>query len=253
MKKIVLSLAVAIGIAFPATAGAATFKGIVVAKQVRRHALVVTSKTGLVRTVHTHRLGLRVGTKVAVQARKLRDGTFSAKKVKPQGRAHRARIHGVVARRTGSRYLIAAGHSMLAVRGHRSFSLQDNNGPATGDVVDVTVNTDDNELDEENVSEHGHAQKLELEGKIASLTAPTADAPGEIVLTIGKSTINIVVPAGFDLGTMKVGDSVQLKVALSGDTFTLVKSDEEQNDDGDDGDDDGDNDNHDGGGGGDDD
>ena len=248
MKKLIVSLVVGIGVAFPATAGAATFKGIVVGKQARRHAIVVTSTSGLVRTVHTHRLAIRVGSRVAVRARKLRDGTFSARKVSVRGRAHRARIHGVVAKRLRGRYLLAAGHSMLAIRTGQSFSLNDERGPAPGTVVNVTVDTDDNELDEEDVDEVGQAEKLELEGKVVSVTAPTATTDGEIVLQVGKSTINVVVPAGFSLSALKPGDSVELKVSLSGTTFTLLKAQDEDEDDGDDdqGDDD------DGGGGGDD-
>jgi hypothetical protein len=109
------------------------------------------------------------------------------------------------------------------------------------------VNTDDNELDEEDVAEVGHAQKLELEGKVVSVTQPTATTAGEVVLQVGKSTINIVVPAGTTLPTLNPGDSVQLKVQLSGDTFTLVNSHEENDDNGDD-EGDGDNNNNDDGG-----
>jgi hypothetical protein len=248
MKKLLLASVAVIGIAFPATAGAATFKGIVVAKQVRRHALIVTSKTGVVRTVHTHRLAMRVGTRVTVKARRLPDGTFSAKRVSGHGHARKARIHGVVARRMHGRYLISAGHSVLAVRSRQSFSLNDEgSGPQPGTVVNVTVNTDDNELDEEDVAEVGHAQKLELEGKVVSVTQPTATTAGEVVLQVGKSTINIVVPAGTTLPTLNPGDSVQLKVQLSGETFTLVNSHEENDDNGDD-DGDGDNNNNDDGG-----
>jgi hypothetical protein len=248
MKKLIISLVVAFGVAFPATAGAATFHGIVVGKQSRRHALIVSSKTGLVRTVHTHRLGVRVGARVSVAAHKLRDGTFSATRVRVTGRAHRARIHGVVARRLRGRLLISAGHSILAVRTHQSFSMKDDgHGAQEGDVVNVTVDTDDQELDEQDLEDVGHVQKIELEGKVVSVTPPTSAAAGEIVLQVGKSTINVVVPAGFDVTSLKAGDSVQLKVVLSGDTFTLVKSQDEDDDQGDDdqGDDDG------GGGGGD--
>ena len=234
MKKLLLAVVAVGAVAFPATAGASTFTGIVVGKQTRRHALVIASKGGLVRTVHTHRLAIRVGARVDVSARKLRDGTFSAKRVTVRGRAHRAHIRGIVAKRLRGRYLLAAGHSVLSIRTRQSFSLNDDGEADPGDVVEVTVDTDDNELDEEDVEEVGHAQKLELEGKVVSVTAPTATAPGEIVLQVGKSTINVVVPAGFTLPALKPGDSVELNVSLSGNTFTLVKAQDEDEDDGDD-------------------
>ena len=235
MKKLILTFIAVVGLAFPAVSGAATFRGIVVGKQARRHALIVSSATGVVRTVHTHRLATRIGARVAVTAKRLRDGTFSATHVAVSGRAKRARIHGIVARRMSGRYLISAGHSLLSVRSHQSFSLNDDGGGAKpGDVVDVTVDVNGQRLDEDQVEHEGHAQKLELEGKIVSVTPATSSTDGEIVLQVGKSSIDVVVPAGTTLPSLNPGDSVQLKVQLSGDTFTLVNSRDEQDDQGDD-------------------
>jgi hypothetical protein len=242
VKKLILSIVVAGAVVVPATAGAATFGGVVIAKQARRHALIVASSAGVVRTVHTHRLATRVGARVAVRAHRLSDGTFSATKVAVRGRAHKARIHGVVAKRLRGRLLISAGHSLVAVATRQSFSLlDDHGGPKTGDVVDVTVSTDGQELDEEGMDDVGHVQKLELEGTIVSVAAPTSTADGEIVLQVGKSSIDVVVPAGSTLPSLKAGDSVQLEVTLSGTTFTLAKAQSEDDDQGDDdqGDDDG--------------
>jgi hypothetical protein len=242
MKKIVLPLIAAAAVAFPAAAGAGSFSGIVVAKQVRRHALVVASHTGVVRVVHTHHLATRVGARVTVTARRLGDGTFSATKLSVRGRAHRARIHGVVVRRLRGRVLIAAGHSVLSIRSGRLFSLQDDHpGAQPGDEVDETVTIDNGNLDEDQVDEVGHTQKLELEGSIVSVTAPTSTADGEIVLQVGTSTIHVVVPAGTQLPSLAPAQNVELKVTLSGTTFTLVKADEEDDNQGDDnqGDDDG--------------
>ncbi|TMM23278.1 MAG: hypothetical protein E6F94_11845 [Actinobacteria bacterium] len=242
MKKIVLILVVAAAVAFPAAAGAASFSGIVVAKQVRRHALVVASPTGAVHVVRTHHLATRLGARVTVRAHRLRDGTFSATKVSVRGRARRARIHGVVVRRLRGRVLIAAGHSVLSIRSHQLFSLQDDNpGAQPGDEVDETVTIDNGNLDEDQVEEVGHTQKLELEGAVVSVTSPTNAADGEIVLQVGTSTIHVVVPAGTQLPALAAGDNVELKVTLSGTTFTLAKADEEDDSQGDDdqGDDDG--------------
>jgi hypothetical protein len=235
MKKTVLFLVVAAAVAFPAAAGAASFGGIVVAKQVRRHALVVASPTGAVRVVHTHRLATRLGARVTVRARRLPDGTFSATKVSVRGRARRARIHGVIVRRLRGRVLVAAGHSVLSIRSRQLFSLQDDNpGAQTGDVVDETVTIDNGTLDEDQVEEVGHTQKLELEGSIVSVTAPTGAADGEIVLQVGASTIHVTVPAGVQLPPLAAGQNVELKVTLSGTTFTLAKAETEEDDQGDD-------------------
>jgi hypothetical protein len=235
MKKLLLPLAAAVAFVLPATAGAASFGGVVVAEQPARHAVAV-STAGVVRTVHTHRAGLAVGSRIAVKARPLADGTFSATSVVTRGRAKTARIRGVVARQLKTGYLVAAGHSMLAVRTRR---LADAgaaaSGPAAGTIVDVTVDTNDNELDQQELDEQGHAQRLELEGTISGITLATATDVGELVLTVGKSTIDVVVPAGTSLpATLAVGDKVEVKVTLAGDTFTLTTSHEEDNDQGDD-------------------
>src|SRR3954447_23377230 len=235
MNRLLLSAAALVAFVLPPAAGAASFGGVVVAKQPARHAIVV-SAAGVVRTVHTHRTGLAVGSRVAVKAKPLADGTFSASSVVTRGRAKSARIRGVVARQLKTGYMVAAGHSMLSVRTRRLADAGAGaTGPATGTIVDVTVDTNDNELDQQEVEEQGHAQRLELEGTIASITFATATDPGELVLTVGKSTIDVVVPAGTSLpATLAVGDKVEVKVTLAGDTFTLARSHEEDNDQGDD-------------------
>jgi hypothetical protein len=241
-KKLVLPPVAAAAIAFPAAAGAVTFHGVVVAKQPRRHALIIASPGGVVRAVHTHHLATRVGARVAVVARRLSDGTFSARHLAVRGRAHHARIHGVVAKRLRGGYLLAAGHSVLTIRTHQSFALNDTgSGPTPGTVVNVTVDTNDSELDQEDVDEVGEAQEIELEGKVASVTPPTNTVAGEIVLQVGASTIHVVVPAGMTLPALNPGDNAELEVTLSGSTFTLVKAEDENDDEGDDaqGDDDG--------------
>lgn len=235
MKKLLLPLAAAVAFVLPGTAGAASFGGIVVAKQPARHAVVV-STAGVVRTVHTHRAGLAVGSRVAVRAKLLADGTFSASSLVTRGRARTARIRGVVARQLRTGYMVAAGHSMLAVRTPKLADAGAGaTGPATGTIVVVSVDTNDNELDQQEVEEQGLAQRLELEGTLSAITFATATDPGELVLTVGKSTIDVVVPAGTSLpATLAVGDKVEVKVTLAGDTFTLATSHEEDNDQGDD-------------------
>ena len=235
MKKLLLLLAAAVAFVLPGTAGAASFGGIVVAKQPARHAVVV-STAGVVRAVRTHRAGLAVGSRVAVRAKLLADGTFSASSLVTRGRARTARIRGVVARQLRTGYMVAAGHSMLAVRTPKLADVGAGaTGPATGTIVVVTVDTNDNELDQQEVEEHGLAQRLELEGTLSAITFATATDPGELVLTVGKSTIDVVVPAGTSLpATLAVGDKVEVKVTLAGDTFTLATSHEEDNDQGDD-------------------
>ena len=70
MKRIalLLCLGAALAVLYPAAAGAARFSGVVVAKQTHRHALVIASRSGTVRTVRTTKR-IRVGSRVVVNAR----------------------------------------------------------------------------------------------------------------------------------------------------------------------------------------
>ena len=121
MKRLALLFAAAIAvvvIALPATAGAATFRGVVIAKDSARKALVTASSNGTVRTVRVHAGFKRVGVggRVAVRAAKLPDGTFSASTVKSLGKTTRARVRGTVVKRLGARLVISAGGSVFALR-----------------------------------------------------------------------------------------------------------------------------------------
>ena len=250
-KAALLPLVAALAIAFPAGAGADVFNGIVIAKQKNRHALVVASRTGAVHTVRTKRMGIRVGARVRVTGTALRDGTYRASQLSVRGRAHRARVRGVVVRNLRSRYLVSAGHSVFAIHtGRRLAAAGGGNPRQPGDQIDATVTVAANgELDEDEAEEVGHADKIELEGKVVSVTAPTAGSPGSIKVQVGGLTFDVVVPAGFTLPTLNPGDRVELKATVEGTTLTLVKVEQEDQDENDD---QNENDDEDDGGGGDD-
>ena len=79
MKRALL-LAAAVGaFAAPATAQAVTWKGAVIAKNAKRHALVTTTRSGAVRTVRAPKAfrKARVGSLVAVRGAALPDGTYT--------------------------------------------------------------------------------------------------------------------------------------------------------------------------------
>ena len=241
MKRtaLLVTLAAAVATLYPAAAGAARFGGVVVAKQPKRHALVVASRAGTVRTVRTSALRFRVGSRVVVSARLLRDGTFRASRIAVRGHARRARIRAVVVRRLNGRKLVSAGHSVFAIRTGRldTMSARDDGGDQPGDQVDETVTiSPGGDLDEENEQEVGHENVLELEGSFVSLSGN--------ILTIKTeegSTIPVVVPSGFALPTFAPGQHLELKVSVSGTTFTLVnvKDEDDQGEDNDDQGDDG--------------
>ncbi|MDQ2980835.1 MAG: hypothetical protein M3R26_00725 [Actinomycetota bacterium] len=252
MKKIALLATIAAGalLALPAVSNAANFRGVVIVKQAKRHALLVASPNGKVRTVRTTRMRIHAGARVTVRARLLRDGTFKATRIALRGRAHRAHVRAVVVRKLRTGRLVSAGHSVFKINTgrRRASAMGAGNDPQPGDVVDETVQVGENgELDEEDVNEVGETENTELEGKIVSVTAPTATEAGKIVLKTEHGTeLTVNVPAGMQLPALKEGDRVELRVKVEADkSFTLVKvqqEDDENDDDGDNNDDDGDND-----------
>jgi hypothetical protein len=121
MKRYLLLLAAsiaALAVVLPATAGATTFRGAVVAKDATRKALVTASSDGTVRTVRLHAKfnRFRVGSTVVVRGAKLPDGTYSAAAVRTLGKARGTHVRATVVRQLGARLVMSAGGSVFALR-----------------------------------------------------------------------------------------------------------------------------------------
>src|SRR3954468_6307699 len=126
----------ALAVALPATVGAATFKGVVIAKKQARHTLVTASPNGAVRTTRLHGslARFRVGRVVGIQAPSLPDGTFAASKVRLLGSASAARFRGAVVAASAKTLTLSAGLSVitLALRSGNASSLKAGDSLAVG-------------------------------------------------------------------------------------------------------------------------
>ena len=122
MKRFLLLLAAAtaaLAVVLPATAGAATFRGVVIAKDAARKALVTASSDGTVRTVRLHASfkRFRVGStrrrprREAAGRHLLRGGGQSA-----SARPRHARARRRSSSQLGARLVISAGGSVFALR-----------------------------------------------------------------------------------------------------------------------------------------
>jgi hypothetical protein len=154
-----LGVTVGLLLVLPA-AGATTtgvFRGVVLAKNAQRQTLVVSSASGLVRTVHVRLLRERVGARVMVRASRLRDGTFRALHVSIRGRASTAKIRrAVVVRQRPGRLIVSAGGSVFALSwaGRALSAVGSSAGLMPGTVISGTVGiSTSGELDLETVSE----------------------------------------------------------------------------------------------------
>ncbi len=229
MRRVVIAALVAgVAAAYPTWAGAATFKGVVVAKSHARGTIAVASTRGGVHTLHV-RKSVRVGAKVTATAARRADGTYTTSRLVVRGRAHHARIHGVVAARTSTRFLLSAGKSMIVVRLHtaaRALASARDNGPQVGDDVETEVDIDDDgDLDEESTEEKGEQSTVEVEGTVVAVSASSLQ-----VKTEGGMTVTVTIPTGMTVNAA-VGDEVELEASVQGTTLTLVSIEDEENED----------------------
>jgi Cu/Ag efflux protein CusF len=241
MKRLVLFLIVTAALLAPS---AALASGVVLKVQKAAHLAAITNGKTKVSLVHTS-AKLRVGQRVTVNGRSLRNGTVAASSVRVIGRARTVHFRGLLLKKSGTRMVLSAGGAIISVKrgAVRSTSSANDTGPQPGTVVDVTATVSStDELDEDNV------------------TTVSADAPGGAIegkLTLGTGKITVVsehmalvinVPSTFDLSKFKAGDEVLAKFTQGADgtlTLTDLSGDDnvqeaDNNDDGDNNDDEGD-------------
>jgi len=251
MKRILILFALAAGLlAAAAPASAATaWKGVVVAKDNGRSAVVTASANGLVRTARSPKArSLRIGQRVTVSGTKLADGTFKATTLRVTGRAKSARVKAVVVRyqRADKRLLVSAGGSTFALprrqiqRALASTSASAET-PAPGDQIVATVSVATGTPLATSVTTVGHLGTLEVEGIVTKIEG------GNLELVVAKAGfVTFALPAGFTLPAgVKVFDEVKLIVAVATDgklTLIAIQGDEakDRDDDGVDFDEDGD-------------
>jgi hypothetical protein len=220
MKR-VLTLVAAIGLILPAAANAGAFRGVVIAKNAKRKAIVTASANGTVRTVRAptafKKIGL--GARVSIRAVRLPDATFAATGARQLGNAAHARVRATVVKRSGTKLYLSAGNSVFAfgLRGGAGAKLR------PGDRVTASASVGKARLFCDEVNPVGHADQLELEGIYLSTEQ------GVLSLAVhGRGLVKITVPDGFDVPQLKAGDEISLVATVEPDgTFTLVSIDNE--------------------------
>jgi hypothetical protein len=263
MKRLIFLLAISVALLAPAGALAS---GVVLKVQRSSHLVAVTRSASHVALVHTSAAArLRVGQRVSMASRHLRNGTFAGSRVRVVGRAHTVRFRGVLLSKSRTRLVVSAGGAILSIhRAARSTSSARDHGGGNddnldpGNVIDMVVGFNDNndELDEDNVA-------------VVAPAAPGGQLEGTLTLGANNTTITVSsehitlilnVPAGFDLTGFANGNEVLATFTQDATTGTLTltalaqdqnaQAANEDNNDNDNNDDNGDDNGHDGGGGG---
>ena len=213
MKRLTMIIAVVgmVGV-WPAASSAATFHGVVVANQ--HGSLLVASPSGVVRVVTG---SASLGSRVAL----------AGGRATVTGRAHTARIRGVVVGRVGTTMFISSNRHLVAVHtGRRLAAVRDTTPtpttttPSPGTVVSSQVTIQNGELDEDSSETVGQigTGSLQVQAVVAAVGA------GTVTLTVGAQTLTVALPGGLTLPASLVGQTVTLSVSLD---------DQGENDDGD--------------------
>jgi hypothetical protein len=219
MKKlkgfVLLAAVAAVGTAlWPATGGAATFKGVVVARE--HGTLLVASPAGLVRAFSG---SAAVGSRVML-------GGGHATIV---GRASNARIRGVVVRRVGATLFISSNRHLLALHTARVLSSTpppiNSTTPPPGTIISAQVGIASGELDDQGETDVGQVSTntLTVQATVAAVAA------GSVTLTVQGQTLVVPLPAGLTLPASLVGQTVTVQLSLGG---TDNQGDDDQGDNG---------------------
>ena len=232
MKRLIAFAAfAAVAATLSGTANAASFKGVIVAKDAKRKAVVTASPRGL-RTVRLRAQFPRfhVGQRIWVTARRLADGTFNARSVRPAGAAKRARFRAIVVRSGSTRLIVSGGSSVFALRlrGMRTRSAGNDGRLEAGDKVKVEADIEKGRLeaDDGDIDEAGRASMLELEGIFLHTTKN-----GFALAVVHRGLVDVVVPDGMIVPPFKAGDQIEVYVRVGADgSFTFVKGRHDERD-----------------------
>jgi hypothetical protein len=225
LKGLVLFVAVvgAVAALWPAAGSAATFRGVVVAKQ---HGTILVASPGGMINAFAGRAA--VGSRI----------TVTSGRATVVGHARLAHIHGIVVRRIGSTLILSSNRHLVAI--HKARLLADATpttptAPQPGAVVNTTVSTANGELDEQDEDEVGqvNANAIQVQAVVSAV------GTGTVTLTIQGQLLVVPLPAGLTFPASIVGQTVTISLSLA------ANDDDQGDDDGHDGGD------HGGGGGGD--
>ena len=233
MKRMLVLLFAVTGllVAVSPASAATAWKGVVVAKDVKRGTVVTASAGGVVRTARSANAhAFRIGQRLDVRATALGDGTFKAATVKANGRARAAKVKAVVVRwqKAQKRLLVSAGGSTFALSrtATRTLASSSEHAPRPGDQIMATVSLTTATPLATSVSTLGRLGVLEVEGILTKIEAAS------IELVVAKAGfVTLAVPAGFVFPAgLAQFDAVKAHVAVGTDgklTLLSIRSDDD--------------------------
>jgi RNase P/RNase MRP subunit p29 len=197
-----------------ASAAPKAINGTVVAK--RAHIIVLTTgRKGLAVKVRVAPRRVRLGDRVSVVGKRLRNGTIRASRLQVLSHVQKARIRGMVVKRLAHAMRVASGHSVLTIHTRSSHAASRHDGEEKGELGEFEVEFEHGDLVEDDFTPVAPAGTVEIEGRLVSVSP--------LVVSLEGLPIEITVPGGMTLPPLTPGQEVELFVQSgAGNTFTLV-------------------------------
>src|SRR5256714_3627033 len=206
-----------------ASAAPKAIKGTVVAK--RAHIIVLTTgRKGLAVKVRVAPRRVRLGDRVSVVGKRLRNGTIRASRLHVLSHVKKARIRGMVVKRLAHAMRVASGHSVLTIHTRSAHAASRHDGEEKGELGEFEVEFEHGDLAEDDFTPVSPSGTVEIEGVLVSVSP--------LVVSLEGLPIEITVPSGMTLPPLTPGQEVELVVqAGAGNTFTLVSIGKADNED----------------------
>ena len=206
-----------------ASAAPKAIKGTVVAK--RAHTIVLTTgRKGLAVKVRVAPRRVRLGDRVSVVGKRLRNGTIRASRLQVLSHVKKARIRGMVVKRLAHAMRVASGHSVLTIHTSSAHAASRHDGEEKGELGEFEVEFEHGDLVEDDFTPVSPSGTVEIEGVLVSVSP--------LVVSLEGLPIEITVPSGMTLPPLTPGQEVELFVqAGAGNTFTLVSIGKADNED----------------------
>ena len=224
-RTALLAVAAFLLVAGPATAAPTAIRGIVVAKHVRNGTVVVaTGRKGVGITVRVAARRIRLGDRVSVVGKRMRDGTVKASRLRIVSHVKRTRIRGLVVRRLAHALRVASGHSVLTIQTRSRALASHGDGHERGEIGEFEIEFEHGDLVEHGFTAASPTGTAQIEGRLVSVSP--------LVVSVDGLPIEITVPSGMTLPALTPGQEVELTVqAAAGNVFTLVSIQSGDNED----------------------
>jgi hypothetical protein len=219
-----LAVAAFLLLAGSATAAPKAVKGVVVAKHVRKGTVVLAGAKGLGVTVRVAPRRVRLGDRVSVVGKRLRDGTIRASGLHVLSHVQKTRIRAVVVKRLAHGFRVASGHSVLTIHMHRRALSSHHDGMEAGTIGEFRVEFEHGGLVDDGFTPAPASGTVQIEGVLVSVSP--------LVVSLEGLPIEITVPSGMTLPPLTPGQEVELTVQTgANNTFTLVSISANDNED----------------------